>query len=172
MNSGAETPEWSGQSVLKCWNAVEPGRRWLAGTAVEYTTLAAAAAAHDNPIETGEPVVEMVPDPAANVFKGRHFQTDDLIQVMMVEFGAQLGNALGDLIKIAYPILLFVGFSLEEDLNLERVAVEPRITVPVSHIHCQVVRGLERKFLENFKHLCAPSPRLERPCCTAAINIS
>ncbi len=155
MNSGAETPEWSVQGVLERRNAVEPWRRWLAGTAEEYATLAATAAAHHDPIETGKLVVETVPDPAADVFEGRHFQTDDLIQVMVVEFGAQFVNALRDLIEIAYPILLFVGLALEGDLSLERVAVEPRITVAVSHVHRQVVGSLERKFLEDFEHLCA-----------------
>ena len=86
---------------------------------MEHAPLAATAAAHDDPIETGKLVVEPVPDPAADVFEGRHFQTNDPIQVMVVEFDTQFVNALRDLIEIAYSILLFVGLALEEDLSLE-----------------------------------------------------
>ena len=96
---------------------------------MEHATLAATAAAHDDPIETGKLIVEPVPDPAADVFERRHLQPRDLVQVIVVEFGAQPGDALFDLAEIAQPVLLPVGFALEKDLNLERVAVEPRITM-------------------------------------------
>ena len=75
---------------------------------MEHAPLAATAAAHDDPIETGKLVVEPVPDPAADVFKRRHLQPRNLIQLIVVEFGAQLGNALLDLAKIAHPVFLLV----------------------------------------------------------------
>jgi hypothetical protein len=140
-------------NVLEGRNAVEPWRRRLVGTAIEYATLAATTAAHDNPTETGKLVAEPVPDPAADVFQRRHFQTRNLIQVMVVEFGAQFGDQLPDLVKIAHPIRLLVGLAPENDLNLERVTVEPRITVPVTNVHRQVVGGLERKFPKYLEHL-------------------
>src|SRR5215211_1010737 len=100
-------------------------KQGLIKTAVEYATLAATAASHDDSIETGKLIVKPVPDPAADIFECRHLQPGDLIQVIVVEFGAHFGDTLFDLAEIAQPFLLLVGFALEKDLNLERVTMEP-----------------------------------------------
>src|SRR4051812_49788664 len=71
------------------------------------------------------PRTPLLPDPTADVFERRHLQPRDLIQIIVVEFGAKLGDALFDLAEIAQPFLLLVGLTLEKDLNLERVAVQP-----------------------------------------------
>ena len=100
-------------------------KQGLIKTAMEHATLAATAASHDDSIETGKLIVEPVPDPAADIFERRHLQPGNLVQIIVVEFGAQFGDALFDLAEIAQPFLFLVGFALEIDLNLERVTVEP-----------------------------------------------
>ena len=58
----------------------------------------------------------------------------DLVQAIVVEFGAQRGDALPDPGEIAHPVPFLVGLALEKDLNLERVVVEPRITVTLGDL--------------------------------------
>ena len=80
---------------------------------------AATAAAHDNPVETGYLVVEPMPDPAADIFQGRHLQSGNFIQIVVVEYGAQLGDVVLDLVEVAQPVLRPVGLAPEKDLHLE-----------------------------------------------------
>src|SRR4051812_5915544 len=84
------------QNVPGSSSAVEPSRRWLAGTAVVYAAFPATAAAHDNPVETGELPVEPVPNPPADVFQRWHLEPRNLIQIIVIKFDAQLRDALLD----------------------------------------------------------------------------
>jgi len=60
--------------------------------------------------------------------------------------------------EIVQPVLVFVGLAPEADLDLEGVAVQPRIRVPGGHVDRQVVRRLEGEFLENLVHIRSPCP--------------
>src|SRR3954465_5723414 len=86
-------------------------KQGLIKTAVEHATLAATAASHDNSIETGKLIVEPVPDPAADIFETEHLQPGNLVQIIVVEFGASSRDTLFDLAEIAQPFLLLVGLA-------------------------------------------------------------
>jgi hypothetical protein len=120
---------------------------------VEDAPLAATAAAHDNPVETRYLVVEPMPYPAADIFERRHLQPGDFIQVIVVEYGAKLGDVPLDFGEIAQPVLRPVWFAPEEDLHLERVTVKPGIMMAIADVYREVMGGLEGKFLENLEHL-------------------
>src|SRR6266851_9376744 len=134
--------------------AVKSGRAFA-----EDAAFAARTAAHEDPVETGQLIVQPVPDPAADILERRHFEPLDVVEIAMVELMTELDDMPFELTEIAQPMLLLVFLALQEHLDPEGVAVQPSIRMAVGDIDRQVMCCLEGKFFKDFKHICLCAQR-------------
>ena len=85
-----------------------------------------AAVARDlNLGETEQPVVQAIPQPDGDALKRRHFEPLDLIQEVMIERLARLGQRRFDIVEVQQHAGRGIRLAVDGDAGAERMSVDP-----------------------------------------------